>query len=300
VRSNVERFSSSFGEAIDGAVESLYGIHEDSEINPNDYVRFCQDVGLPLRAADRRDDIFGDAVVAAFATAEKTFNSATLQGILARRMTRSGVKLMTGFDVQHVREDPAGIRMSSRHQALGAGHVFNVTFADINALHRRSGLPVLSLRYDTFLHFVVDLPAEYRNAAATVIRGPYASVLPSSFRQGHVLASGRHRTLRTATRQKPSEAIRNRDAGVRYARAVDEAAAYLPVLRRASLRDFTVGTRAAHLNRRTNAYTSKAMVFEHFGGLTNYHTVLGGKVSCMFDIAQAIGAIICHPAGAVA
>jgi hypothetical protein len=295
---NVEQFSSSFADAIDGAVDSLYGIHEDSAISADDYVRFCQNVELPLRAVDRPRDIFGDAVVAAFATAEKTFNSATVQRILARQMARSGVRLMTGFDVLRVREDPAGIRMTGRDQALRARHVFNVTFADINELHQRSGLPGLPLRYDTFLHFVLDLPARYRNAAATVIRGPYASLLPSSFRQGHVLASGRHRTLRTATMHKPSEAIRNRDVGVLYARAVDEAAAYLPVLRRASLRSFTVGTRAAHLDLRTNAYTSKAMVFENFGGLTNYHAVLGGKVSCMFDVAQAIGAIICHPATA--
>jgi hypothetical protein len=206
---------------------------------------------------------------------------------------------VTGFDAHQVRADPAGLRIVGRRgMAVRAAHVFNVTFADINELHRRSGLPGLPLRYDTFLHFVLDLPAQYRHTAATIIRGPFASLLPSSFRQGHVLASGRHRNVRTATMQKPFVAIGHREVGALYARAVQDAAAYLPVLRRADLRSYTVGTRAAHLDRRTNAYTSKAMVFEHFGGLTNYHTVLGGKVSCLFDVAQAIEAIIGCPARA--
>jgi hypothetical protein len=254
-------------------------------------------LGLPLTAVDRPKDIFGDAVIATFRSAEKTFNSAKVQRILARKLASNGVRVVTGFDVQNIREDSNGIRVTTGDRSLTASHAFNVTFADINNLHERSGLPGLSLRFDTFLHFVLDLPAGYRNTAATVIRGPYASLLPSTFRRAHVLASGQHRRVRGGTNKKPSEVIHDRDIRAVYDRAVADAITYLPVLGNARLLGHTIGTRAAHLDPRTGAYTSKAIVFENFGDLTNYHTVLGGKVSCMFDVAKGVSAILCHTAG---
>jgi glycine/D-amino acid oxidase-like deaminating enzyme len=291
---NIARFSSSFGEAVDGEVVSFYGIHQDSEVGIYEYVRFCEEMGLPLESIDRPADIFGDSVAAAFKSAEKTFNSAVVQRILAGKTARKGIRLMTGFDVRSVHEGPTGIQVTSGERRLSAGHVFNVTFADINGLHERSGLPRIPLRYDTFLHFVLDLPGEYKNTAATVIRGPYASLLPSSFRHGHVLASGRYRRVRSTVMERPSEAIRGRDVKAAYDRAVDEATTYLPVLARARFLGHTIGTRAAYLDPATSAYTSKAIVFENFGDMANYHAVLGGKVSCMFDVTKAVAAIISH------
>jgi glycine/D-amino acid oxidase-like deaminating enzyme len=281
---NVARFSRSFGEAVDGEVTSLYGIHQDSEIGPDEYVDFCRELNLPLESIDR-PDIFGGTVVAAFKGAEKTFNSATLQRILAEQLAVKGIRLLTDFDVHRVHETPAGIRVLNSERALDASHVFNVTFADINGLHERSGLPSIPLRYDTFLHFLLELPARYGTTGATVVRGPYASLLPSSFRQGHLLASARHRTVR-------SEVIGRDDIRTLYDRAVDEAVRYLPVLGRARLIGHTIGTRAAQIDPGTGAYTSRTAVFENFGELPNYHAVLGGKVSCMFDVSKAVEAII--------
>ena len=289
---NVARFSRSFGGAVDGEVTSLYGIHRDSEIDPDEYVEFCDDLKLPLELVDRPADIFGNAIVATFRSAEKTFNSATLQRILAEQLAAKGIRLLTNFDVHRVHETARGIRVLNSERALDASHVFNVTFADINGLHERSGLPLIPLRYDTFLHLLLELPVEYRTTAATVIRGPYASLLPSSLRQGHLLASARYRTVRSTTMERPSEVIAREDIRAVYDRAVDEAVGYLPVLGRARLLGHTIGTRAAQFDPLTGAYTSQATVFENFGELPNYHAVLGGKVSCMFDVSKAVEAII--------
>ena len=297
---NVERFLHSFGPAVDREVSTLYGIHQDSEVSPAEYVRFCDDMRLPLHIVDPPRGVFGDAVIATFRSAETTFNSATVQQILAERLARTGVKVVTGFDVHHVDQFSNGLRLTGRDRSLRAGQVFNVTFADINGLHQRSGLPAIPLRYDTFLHFVVDLPAPYRHTAATVIRGPYASLLPSTFRRGHVLASGRHRRVRSATTAAPAEAMSGREVRAVYERAISEALPYLPLLGRARLRGHTLGTRAAQLDPRTGAYTSKASVFSNLGDLANYHVVLGGKVSCLFDVAHTIEAIIRRPVAAPA
>lgn len=46
------------------------------------------------------------------------------------------------------------------------------------------------------------------------------------------------------------------------------------------------------LKARSGAYTSKAMVFNNFGGIQNYHVVLGGKVSCMFDVIKKVRDVV--------
>jgi glycine/D-amino acid oxidase-like deaminating enzyme len=278
---NIPRFQHMFGDAVDGEVESLYGIHKHSGIDVDAYAKFCADLGLPLDPVDPPRDVFGTDVTAAFRGAEKTFNSAVVQRILSRRIAATGIRLVTGFDVHTVHTARTGIRLSNGSRSLTAARVFNVTFADINGLHERSGLPPIPLRHDTFLHFVVDLPDRYRNQAATVIRGPYASLLPSSYRKAHVLASAAHR-------RQPDPLV---DARAVYDRAVAETAGYLPVLEQARYVGHTLGTRAAHLDPSTGGYSSTAAVFAD-AGMANYHVVLGGKVSCVFEVAGPVRAIM--------
>jgi len=289
---NIEKFSDMFGDAVDHQVTSLYGIHEDSQISADGYAAFCNEVRLPLRAVDKPQEIFSKAVTTAFVSAEKTFNSSIIKKILAGKLALNDVKVVTGFDVQRIEERPSGLQVVSDDRIVEADSVFNVTFADINSLHENSGLPKIPVRHDTFLHFVLDLPEKYQNTAATVIRGPYASLLPSSFRQGHVLASGQFRRVQSTTMDKPTEEMTDEGARAIYEQAVEEASEYMPVLGLARYRDYTLGTRTAHFDQVTGAYTSKALVFKDFGGVPGYHAVLGGKVSCMFDVEKPIRSIV--------
>jgi hypothetical protein len=209
-----------------------------------------------------------------------------------QKLTLNGIKMATGFNAQRIEDHQNGLRVVGVDRIVKADSVFNVTFADINSLHENSGLPKIPVRHDTFLHFVMDLPEEYQTIAATVIRGPYASLLPSSFRRGHVLASGQFRRVQSTIIDKPTEEMTNEVARSIYEQAIDEASEYMTVLGLARYRGYTLGTRTAHFDQGTGAYTSKALVFENFGDVAGYHTVLGGKVSCMFDIENSIRNIV--------
>lgn len=289
---NIDRFSDVFGDAIDRDIHSLYGIHEASQISADEYARFCDRCGLALQAVARPPDIFGEAVDTAFASAEKTFDSAVIQRILMQKLLHNRVRLARGVCVERIGPGAQGLDIMADRQTIKAGSVFNVTFADINRLHAQSGLAPIPLQHDTFLHFVMDLPSQYQYTAATVIRGPFASLLPSSFRQGHVLASGRFRRIQSAGVDKPPAWAGCDAAPAVCQQAVDEAAAYLPLLRSARYRGYTVGTRAAYCDPATGAYTSKALVFQDFDGMADYHVVLGGKVSCMFDVLAEVRRIV--------
>lgn len=285
---NAKKFYDEYGEAVDNEVKSLYGIHQGSEISPDEYVAFCNRLQLPLREIPRPPHIFGEPIVAAFETQEKTFNSGKLKDILTRRMDTQGVKVVSNFDVNRVTTTSSGLAVVSGDRVINADRVFNVTFADTNGINERSGLPKIPLRHDTFLHFVLDLPQQYKQTAASVIRGPYAMMLPSSYRDGHILVSDRHSRIASTTIDKPTVEVSPEEAYTIYQQAKEETTGYMPMLHNANYRDYTLGTRSAYFNGDPRAYTSKAMVFENYGGVANYHTVLGGKVSCVFDVRESI------------
>lgn len=290
---NIERFSDTFGDAVDTDVTSFYAIHRDSNMSAEEYAAFCESLGIPLEIVENRPNgLFSDEITTAFRTAEKTFNSTRLQRIFAERLAINGVKLATGFDVQRVAETANGLSVIGDDRIVEADRVFNVTFADINGLHERSGIPKISVQNDTMLHFVLDLPQGYESISATVLRGPYASLMSSSFRQGHVLASAKVRKVRSSTMDRPPQDVTQEEIDTRYAEAIADAAQYMPVLGLAKYRGYTLGTRTAHFDPSTGAHSSKALVFRDFENIANYHVVLGGKVSCMFDIAEPIKDIV--------
>lgn len=289
---NVERFMDTFGDAVDSDMHSLYGIHRQSQISADDFAGFCAGAGLALKPVKRPRDIFGDDIDTAFLTSEKTFDSAVMQRILMQKLLHNRVGLLRGVCIDRIAAAAQGLDISADSHAIRAARVFNVTFADINRLHAQSGLAPIPLQHDTFLHFVLDLPQQYRDTAATVIRGPYASLLPSNFRQGHVLASGKFRRVQSSHVDKPPSWQDTQTAPAVWQQAVDEASSYLPLLHAACYRGYTVGTRSAYCDPATGEYSSKAMVFRDFGGLPDYHVVLGGKVSCMFDVLDEVRRII--------
>ena len=289
---NMDRFADVFGDAIDRDIHSLYGVHEDSQISADDYAGFCTRSGLALQPVTRPKDIFSGAVHTAFLSAEKTVDSAVIQRILMQKPLHNRVRLLRSACVERVEPAAHGLDITLGAKRIRAASVFNVTFADINRLHAQSDMARIPLQHDTFLHFVIDLPVRYQYTAATVIRGPYASLLPSSFRQGHVLASGKFRRVQSASIDKPAPWTGHDDVVAVYDQAIEEAAGYMPLLRRARYRGYTVGTRSAWCDPDTGAYSSRALVFRDFDGLRDYHVVLGGKVSCKFDVLADVRHIV--------
>lgn len=290
---NMEKFSDTFGAAVDGDVTSYYAVHKDSNYSADEYAGFCDSLGLPLRIVeDRPKGLFSADITTAFVTAEKTFNSARLQNIFLERLSVNGVRLETDFDVKRVAEGRNGLQVIGANKIVEADRIFNVTFADINGLHERSDLPKIPVKNDTMLHFILGLPDGFESTSATVLRGPYASLMASSFRQGHLLASAKVRKVRSALVDRPPQDVTQEEIRARYEEAIADAAAYMPVLGLAKYKGYTLGTRTAHFDPDTGAHSSKALVFENFGGVANYHAILGGKVSCMFDIAAPVKRLI--------
>jgi glycine/D-amino acid oxidase-like deaminating enzyme len=285
--SNAARFEEHFADCVDRDVVSYFGIHRDSEIDPGGYEDFCRDLDLPLRPAPTSH--FGPDVVAAYASAEQTFNGATLGAIIAGRMAAAKVEVRLSQNVRHLEprgDGPHAIVLAEGETVL-AGTVYNATFADINDLHARSGLDRVPIRSEVFLHFLLDLPEEFTEIGLAVIRGRFASVLPSTARAGHLLAAAAFRRMEISEESVSlSEYVEEWQIDKTRTEAFLECAEYLPVLRRATNRGHVIGTRAAFIDAAINDTTSRVTPLLDFSGIPNYHVILGGKVTCLFEALE--------------
>jgi glycine/D-amino acid oxidase-like deaminating enzyme len=283
---SVGQFEEYFHDAIDHDVTAYYGIHRDSQIDPAAYADFCREMGIPLRpVAVSESGRFGPDVVAAYATSEQTFNCARVHHELRRRLAGHGVEVRLSHDVRRIvpRGDGSHLVVVANGVALVAGSVYNTTFADINALHNRCGFAHVPIRCEVFLHFLLRLPPVHARAAITVIRGPFASLMPSMFRGGHLLAAAGYRKLRSSDLGPPSEHLYAEIGEKIYTDAVEHCSTFLPVLREAVPRGNVIGTRAAFIDLATGETTSRVTALLDFAGITNYHVIVGGKVGCLFE-----------------
>ena len=291
---NAKLFEQHFPDAVDHDVTSYFGIHRHSEIGPADYERFCASLDLPLEPAPQARDYFGDDVVATYVSAERTFNGTRLGSILRERMATRGVEVRLSRTVRHItpRGDGSHRIVLDDGEVITAGTVYNTTFADLNPLHERSLFVRVPIRCEVFLHFLLQLPSEYAHLGVAVIRGRFASVLPSTARGGHLLAAAAYRRMAISDTVSLSEDVEARQIDKIHAEAIDDCAKYLPVLRDAAYAGHVIGTRAAFIDIRTGETTSRVTPLLHFAGIRNYHVILGGKVPCLFEaLAPAMAGV---------
>jgi glycine/D-amino acid oxidase-like deaminating enzyme len=286
---NMPAFEMHFGAAVDHEVTAYYGIHRDSSLSPEQYEQFCRQVGLPLLSADDRPPaLFSDEVVAAYRTAEKTFNAARLAAAMTALLDQAGVEVRPSCAVERIgptRDGRLALSLATG-ETVTAKVVFNTAFAGINGVHERSGLPPVPTRYDLLLHFLVELPSAYDDVGGSVVAGPYAFLSPSSFRGHHILASGQYRTVVSGIDVAPAEVIEEQEARDRYARAIESAREWLPVLRAARYRGYTLGTSVKYRDPETGGASPDVVADLHFNGLANYHVIVAGRVSCVFDAIE--------------
>ncbi|HEU5109034.1 MAG TPA: FAD-dependent oxidoreductase, partial [Micromonosporaceae bacterium] len=140
---NAATFGEHFRDAIDRDVVGYFGVHRDSEIGPDAYEQFCSALELPLRPAPRAArNYFGGDVVAAYRSAEQTFNPVRLAAIMRDRLAATGVAVRLSAAVRRVvpQDDGSHAVLLTDGSVVSAGTVYNATFADINPLHDRSQL----------------------------------------------------------------------------------------------------------------------------------------------------------------
>lgn len=284
-----KEFEDEFSAAIDHSVTSYYAIHKDSIIDTETFESTCNLANLPLETSKIPKGLFGGDIVRAYKTQEKSINTAEMRKIMRIRLFLPNVSVLYSTSVERIRKTDDGLALLCEGGTIvEARQVVNASFASINTLHENSGIARIPTRNDVFLHFMIQLPARYKNIAATVAVGDFCSLIPSQYRGSHLLAVAGVRSIATTIDVAPDELIRNDLARQLFEQCRERCTEWIPALKHAELVGYTVGTRTEYRDPITNMSMSEVKVINNHDDIEGYSVLLGGKISCLSECIEPL------------
>lgn len=278
-----ERFRKEFSDCIVTDFPNGYFVaDEDSAVTPQQYVDFCDKVGLSYELVDpARYAPPVTGVSLGMLTEEAVIDCTALRDILQRRLEESSATV-------HFRTDVRAVEARGEQYAVRTGEgvagvfdaVVNCTFSDTNRLTRQLGLPAPDRQYEYTAVFVVDW--DHPPVGVTVMDGKFTTLLPFGRSGKFLLYHVEHSVLERVTAEVAPDRWREPDfctldrAGLedRFDRVLEGATRFVPSLKTARLSDVLHGPRVV-LARRDDTDARPSMVESPGPG---YITVFSGKL----------------------
>lgn len=276
------RFEEDYGQVIQETHGSYYGIHKDSIVTPTQYQAFCNRAGLPYDLVDR-GELFGEDIAAVFEVPEATISLQGFKRMVLARLKVSNVMVRTNSQAESIAEKDDGVMVGIReNESVFARNVFNCTYSQTNEMHLASGLPVLPITNDRYVLFGLDLPQEMESVSATVMYGPYGSLVANDNWGTHVLAHVEHSNVARSAdviSAKPDDLDEIRS---RAALALEQSRRDILPLKDAVLTSNMMHNRAVLGSTPENGVRG-VYTESQYGGIPGYNVVLGGKMTGFYN-----------------
>jgi hypothetical protein len=292
-RDDVGKFVNDYGSTVQKARGAYNGIHRDSVVSPLEYEQFCDSLNLAYRKTDAAG-LFGQEIAAAYEVDETSFSLSALQRLVIGRVNNSGVEVHHNTRVESITKDGMYNRVGiAGEEPLLARNVFNCTYGQINNVHLNSNLPILPITNDKYVLFGIDLPEELRDVSATVMYGPFGSIVANDNWGTHVLAHVIHSNIERTKNFASDNTLANADdLSSRAFAALRDTRQYLLPLSEATRQTDMVWNRAV-LGDVPEKGVRSAFMQTEYGGLQGYNVVLGGKMTGFYRAVDfAIGAVM--------
>lgn len=177
------RFREDHRDFINDSFTSYYGIDAfNSLTNAQQFVRFCERVGIPAQIADRSDLFVSDRIEALFETEEYSFDPLLLRSHYTHRLDELGVHVLTNVDI--VRAEAVGdawcieaTNVDGDQISVSARAAVNATYSNLNAINRLFGVQELEVTHEISEIALLSVEA-LSNVGLTVMDGPYMSIMP--------------------------------------------------------------------------------------------------------------------------
>lgn len=295
-RVNLPRFSADWQDAVKRDFTKVYAIaREGSRVTANQFERFCQTIGAPLRTPAAEVQALFDSrrIERVFEVDEYAFDYSVLADWARRELDRLGVEVRYGAQVKAVSHDGQRLWLEAeteaRQQSFSARMVFNCTYSGLNQL---AGASVRTkLKHEITEMALVQMPEALAGLGVTVMDGPFFSAMPYPARGLHTLSHVRytpHVHWQDEAGTHPYDVHQCYAKVSRFERMVRDSARLMPGLLQARWRDslFEVKT----VLTRSEGDDGRPILFEAHADLPGCYSVLGGKIDNVYDILARIDA----------
>lgn len=294
-RVNYPTFAAEFDDAIVRGFRHYYGVATQlTKTSARQFELFCRRIGAPVAPAPPEiAGLFDEArMEAVFEVEEPAFDTGVLREILLDRVARTGgIELRLGTGVERLESADGAIDVHHAGGVLRARRVTSTVYSGLNRLHAASGIPLVGLQHEVTELALVEMPPPLRDAAVTVMDGPFFSVMPFPSVGLHSLSHVRY-TVHHRWTERAGQAV---DDPYSLLRAVEPESAFPSM--RADVRRFVPGLEMRHADSlfevktvltRSSDDDSRPILFQTDQGMSGYTCIMGSKLDNVYDVLEEL------------
>lgn len=299
---NFPRFVDEYESAIVSDFDKYYAIAKKlSKVNAQQFWSFSKKIGADIEQVD--DGVrshFSDALIEdVFKVKEYAFDSHRLRDVLLKRITNyDDIAIHIDEEVVQIGRASSGtLVITTDKSSYTADRIFNCTYAQLNHLHRRSGLPLLELKHEIAEMCLIELPPKLANVSVTVMDGPFYSIMPFPSRGLHTLSHVRY-TPHTSWRDNEETPAHLHDTHryldtyaieTAYKKMYADVVRYMPSLKDMKLRDMIYDVKTVLV--KSESDDSRPILFKSDFGFQGYNCIMGGKMDNIYDVFAELDAL---------
>ena len=191
---HLKRFQAEHASFINTSFTHYYAIDRQGSLtDAQQFVRFCDFVGIPLRKVTPPDVLRRERLEAVFETTEHSFDPLLIRRHYTDKLQESAVELAFGSTVAEAEVDRGSWRLEllaadGARRTVEAGAVLNATYVNINAVNRVFGFGDIPVVHEISEIAMLKCPA-LTGMGLTVMDGPYVSIMPYGLSGLHSLSS---------------------------------------------------------------------------------------------------------------
>lgn len=289
-----ERFARDFPQAIHSDFQMLYAIAaRRSKVSAKRFYRMFRDLDAPIEpASPGQASLFDPRLIeAAFACREVAFDHAMLRRLMEGRLKAAGVDLRLNTRVTGLAETGDTVTAElSEGATLTARYAFNVTYAQINDLLGKAGLPKAHLKHEIAELALIEPPDALRGIGITVMDGPFFSCMPFPAEGLHSLTHVRytpHESWMDSAATAPDDPLR-RHAGAasQSLQMILDGKRYVPSLGAARYRHSHFEIKTILLKNERD--DGRPILFQRSPATSRILSVLGAKIDNIYDLFDLV------------
>ena len=288
------RFMADFPEAVVDEFQMLYAIaRRRSKVSAKRFYRMFRDLDAPIRPAMPGQAALFDAdmVEGVFACSEAAFDFTVLRRQLAARLEAAGVELRMSTSLEALQDSADGIRATlADGSEVAARYAFNITYAQINDVLDRAGLPRAGLKHELAEIALVEPPEELRNIGVTVMDGAFFSCMPYPAAELHSLTHVRYTPHDSWTDEDGLGSAYGRlaaaDPHSRVQYMIHDGRRYLPCIDRAVPQGSLYDVKTVLI--RNEGDDGRPILYRQQPAGSRVISILGGKIDNIYDLFDLV------------
>jgi glycine/D-amino acid oxidase-like deaminating enzyme len=311
-RINYSRFLGEYGDCADQSFPHYYAIARGmSKITAAQFAEFCRRIGAPAKPAPKEIRALFDAarIDAVFEVEECAFDAIKLRARMEAELAARGVDVSLSTEATRCSMEDEGavvtLRRAGEEWTASAPLVLNCTYSRLNRLLEGSGSSPIPVRLELAELALVEPPGDLAGAAVTVMDGPFFSLMPYPAGGLHTLSHVRY-TPHFAWEESAGasgdaidgDALRLRPRESRFIHMVRDAERFLPALRSTRYVDSLWEIKT--LMPRSEQDDSRPILLRRSAEVQACVTVLGAKIDSIYDVEEALGALLSHSPSSLA